>query len=354
MLIKNQSLSELGKYEKAWDRASGTESSPLLSFSWFRCCENIFHINSTCILTVHENEMASSILAGVVLNIRTHILGSASFEIAGTSTLHEPSGLIFRDRHSLEQLIQGIADLKSPVILSRIPSGLEIREPIQRLLPGKFLIMEKNTQGSQFLILESSVQAFEASLSSRRRSDLRRAWKKANEQGKPTIDIVRPTPETVQDTLSRAFEIENSGWKGKNGSSILARSDLEEFFRCYLTEASRKNALIVGFLRLEEQTVAMQIAVEQSDRLWLLKIGHCENYHNVSPGILLTHEMIKYAIESGLREFEFLGSTESWINLWNPETHQYKLCALYPWNISGIIHLAYDSLRRLATRIGKQ
>jgi len=354
MLIKSKSISELGKYEKAWNHICKAESSPLLSLSWFRCCENTFHVDSTCILSVHENEADSSLLAGAVLNIRSNIFGTTCFEIAGTSILHEPSGVIFRDKLSLEQLIQGILDLNSPVIMSRIPCTLEIREIVKRLSPRKFLIMEKNTQGSQFLSLEASVQAFESSLSSRRRSDLRRAWKKAQSKGKATVNIIKPAPETIQDTLSQAFEVENAGWKGKNSSSILARPDLEEFFRCYLTEESHRNKLVVGFLQIDDQIVAMQIAVEHGGSLWLLKIGHCENYHNISPGILLTHEMIKFAIESGLRKFEFLGSSEPWINLWNPETHQYKLCALYPWNISGIIHFTYNSFMRLANRIGNQ
>lgn len=354
MLSKSQSLSELIKYEKAWDSTSGMSSSPLLSFSWFRCCEDIFHVDNTLILSVHEDEVSDNITACAVFNMRNQLLGTTSFEIAGTSILHEPSGLIFQDQRSLERLIQGIADLKSPIMLSRIPFELDIRKTIKHLLPRKFLIMEKNTRGSQFLKLEGSIQAFEDSLSSRRRADLRRARKKAESQGKLTTIIVRPTTETVQETLNRAFEVENAGWKGRNGSSIMARADLEGFFRCYLTEESRKNKLIVGFLQLEDKPVAMQIAVEHSDRLWLLKIGHREKYHNISPGILLTHEMIKYAIESNLREFEFLGSSESWINLWNPEIHQYKFCALYPWNISGIIHLANDSFGRLASRIGKK
>jgi hypothetical protein len=85
--------------------------------------------------------------------------------------------------------------------------------------------------------------------------------------------------------------------------------------------------------------------------MWLIKIGHNDRFNKISPGIVLTHEMIKYAIAEKLNRFEFLGSTETWINLWKPQIHQYKACIIYPINPSGLIQFAIDAIRVAKKRL---
>jgi CelD/BcsL family acetyltransferase involved in cellulose biosynthesis len=65
------------------------------------------------------------------------------------------------------------------------------------------------------------------------------------------------------------------------------------------------------FLRLGERAAA-RMAVEYGDRLWEIKIDYDERFSRCSPGILLTHETLRWTCERHLISHEFLGTAEPW------------------------------------------
>ena len=351
MIRISSSFSELDYYEDQWNLAAGNSKTPFLSFDWFKCCEHSIAKNNNLIISIHTDTPDDRLISAIPLCQRNKILNYCSYEILGASMLHEPSDFIYIDNDALIQLIEQLGNLRRPVILQRMPFETPHKLAVKTKALKYLLVTEKTVTGSQYIDLEADVPTFESRLSSRRKYDLKRAWKKAEKQGRIIIDIINPGINNVYDLLDTAFEIENSGWKGHNGSSILSRPELEKFFRCYLEKSAEQDKLTIGFLKINDKVVAMQIAVKENNQLWLLKIGHREYYSNISPGIILTHEMIKYAIVSGLKRFEFLGSTESWLNFWAPQEHRYKVYALYPINISGIAHLAIDTISRLVNKL---
>ena len=95
----------------------------------------------------------------------------------------------------------------------------------------------------------------------------------------------------------------------------------------------------------------MLIAVEAHNRLWFLKIGCNDRYRKQAPGILLTHHMIRNAVESGLTSVEFLGFSERWVDLWQPREHRYRSSQIYPCNLPGLLHFGADGVEFLIRRI---
>jgi CelD/BcsL family acetyltransferase involved in cellulose biosynthesis len=86
----------------------------------------------------------------------------------------------------------------------------------------------------------------------------------------------------------------------------------------------------------------MQFAVESDRRFWLLKIGYNHKFARCSPGTLLMNESIRYAAQSGLRSYEFLGAEEPWISAWTPLTHRCVSVRAYPFGVRGALALARD------------
>ncbi len=94
----------------------------------------------------------------------------------------------------------------------------------------------------------------------------------------------------------------------------------------------------------------MQIAVIQSRRFWLLKVGYDAAYSRCSPGQLLTRETIAYAAEQRLLTFEFLGRCEAWTDLWTSLRRECVSIVAYPWTLSGMAAFTVDGVAHLGTR----
>ncbi len=334
----NNSLKNIQEFRKSWNESVKAQALPTLSFDWFLTCEEAFSPNTSITLIVWSEHQNGEISAAIPLVKRHCIFGKCSFEILGESFLHEPTGFIYRDEKSFGLLMQAIKRLESPILFQRIPESLSIRKYFTRPISKKFLFFEKRVTGSQYLLLPKTIEEFEKGMSSRRRGDLNRIRRKASSLGELGTEIIQPNAINLEKTIQLAFEIEHAGWKAKTQSSILSRAHIENFFRIYLKKLATRGQLVVGFLKCNNEAVAMQIAISSLGRMWLLKIGHKDEYKHISPGILMTHEMIRYAIKEDMQAFEFMGSCESWIKMWNPKAHEYKAALIFPVNISGLLH----------------
>ena len=153
----------------------------------------------------------------------------------------------------------------------------------------------------------------ESQFSSRRRSDFRRARRRA---GHVEAEVLTPTAEETPALLELALLIELRSWKGRNGTAILQHPVRASFFRRYCELAAAAGSLRLAFLRVDGEVAAMQIAVERDDAFWLLKIGYDEKFSRCSPGQLLIAHSIGWAATRGLATYEFLGTAEPWVDVW--------------------------------------
>jgi CelD/BcsL family acetyltransferase involved in cellulose biosynthesis len=112
--------------------------------------------------------------------------------------------------------------------------------------------------------------------------------------------------------------------------------------------AARSAMLRMFFLRAGQKTMAARMAVEYSGELWELKIGYDEKFSACSPGIVLTHETLRWACEHGLTAHRFLGSAEPWQRWWSLELRHYQSVRLYPFSVPGSVALLRDA-SQLAT-----
>src|SRR5207247_3695751 len=118
----------------------------------------------------------------------------------------------------------------------------------------------------------------ESRLSSRRRSDLRRARRHAEAMGEVTSEVLAPSPQEVPALLAEAIAIEARSWKARAGTALASDPVRRGFFERYALAAAADGTLRLAFLRIGGQGAAMQIAVECGRRFWLLKIGYDERF----------------------------------------------------------------------------
>ena len=77
------------------------------------------------------------------------------------------------------------------------------------------------------------------------------------------------------------------------------------------------------------------IALEASERFWILKIGYDERFANCSPGLLLMHEALQYAVRQDLKSYEFLGAEADWTLRWTDRGRPTQRVLIYPYTAQG-------------------
>jgi hypothetical protein len=282
------------------------------------------------------------------------IPGIASrLELIGSQELFEPVDFLHSDKSAFDDLAAAIVALRKPVHFRRIPEDSPAIAAFARAYRLGW-VRTVPAAGSPYIELDERWRNPENCFNAGRRSDLRRACRRAEAFGKVTSEIRCPTPEECGRLLDQAYRIEAASWKGECGSALALDSIRGAFFRRFAQAACRAGILRLCFLYIAGEPAAMQIAVEQGERFYLLKIGHDERYARCSPGTLMTMETLKYAAGRGLRSYEFLGNNEDWIGKWTPLSRRMVTLSAYPWAWKGFAALVHDArhaaMRRYASR----
>jgi len=332
-------LEDLSAISGDWRRLAQSFATPLMQFEWFHASAAALAPPATLKVVVVRAGGEIAAIAPLILTVRNAI---PTLSCLG-DRLGEPCGFLYRDPEALKRLTSALASLAVPVRLNRIPADVLFEESLQANRPGIFPLVRRPSH-SLFVPTGGSWRDFEAGLAKSRRKAFRQSRKKLEAQGTLDIDAVSATAACGADYLEEAFAIESSGWKSRNGTSILGNEQNFAFFSRYCRSAAELGSLRLFFMRLDGKAIAVRIAVEHRGRLWGIKIGYDENYRHCSPGLLLSHETIRYVFERGLEAYEFLGLEEDWQHIWPVERHTYLSYRLYPLSRNGAKALCTDAL----------
>jgi CelD/BcsL family acetyltransferase involved in cellulose biosynthesis len=178
-----------------------------------------------------------------------------------------------------------------------------------------------------------------------RRSDFRRAARRAEALGQVTYETLAPSPAEFDALFDEAIGVEARSWKREAGSAIAVDRLRETFFRRFFRAAAADGRFRLSFLRVDGEAVAMQLALVWSGRYWLFKIGHDDRFGKCSPGTLLMLHALRWASGQKLESFELLGETEAWITrFWTQDHHACVRVRTYPFTVAGMIALVSDGI----------
>ncbi|MFO0727457.1 MAG: GNAT family N-acetyltransferase [Myxococcota bacterium] len=264
-------------------------------------------------------------------------------EILGMAELSEPGDFVAEDPDALEMLLRELLDEGSPLFLKRVPADSLTVALLGRMCRRRDLFVVRPAGATPWLPLDDGIEDPEARLSAKRRSDLRRFRKRAQAEGKVELAVRSPTVAELGPLLEEALSIEDHSWKGRAGSSVLKDSHRGAFFHNYARAAARAGSLRIALLHIGGAPAAMQIAVEDHDRLSLLKIGYDERFQSCSPGTLLMLEAIRYASQHGLSGVDFLGSEAPWTRMWTEQSRPCVAVRVYPLGLKSAAALAEEA-----------
>jgi len=267
----------------------------------------------------------------------------ARWRMAGAREVFEPADVLMGDSAVVPVLAQALARLPRPIALDRVPANSPLVPALRKAMRGRGLISVRPAVPCPTIALDESWAQPETRFNAGRRSDFRRAGRKAAALGKVCYEVLSPDVSQFDALFDEALQVELGSWKREAGTAIASEPAKEAFFRSYFRSAAAKGDLRIAFLRINGRAAAMQLAVEQGGAYWLFKIGYDAAYQSCSPGTLLMLHTIGYAAGKGLRAYELLGGVEPWIaQLWTREAHPTLRLRTYPFNLRGLWAMAVD------------
>ncbi|HEU0099063.1 MAG TPA: GNAT family N-acetyltransferase [Allosphingosinicella sp.] len=278
----------------------------------------------------------------------------ARWTAVGAHQVCEPDDALYRNPRAVRLLADAIMGGGRAVELDRVPAGSQLIPALRSALRGKGWVSVRPATPTPTISLDAQWRDPASRFNSGRRSDFRRAARRAGEFGQVSFEIVSPGPAEFDALFDEAIGVEARSWKREAGTAIAVDRAKERCFRHYFRSACERRELRIAFMRIDGRAVAMQMALEYLDRYWLFKIGFDEQYERCSPGTLLMLHTIGWAAERELRAYELLGNLEPWIaQFWTREQHDCVWVRAYPFNARGAVALAADAFASLRRRLGR-
>lgn len=336
---RGAALGALDQVEAAWDALP--TRSPMDQYIWSRACAEAFGTGRRLQIVTAGDEARPAAVAPLFVPEDA----PARLEGLGVAVLGEPADLAHEDPRALDELCRALARRRLPVILARVPAGSPTVPAMQRAYRGRGAVICRPVKSYPSIPLDPSWREPERHLSPRRRSDLRRAQRRAEALGEVRFEVRSPSPAELTPLLEEAFSVEEASWKGRAGTALSLDEMRGRFFRRYAAAAAAKGILRLCFLRIGGRAAAMQIAIEHASRIWLLKIGYDEELGRCSPGVLLLLESVRHAAGSGLEGYEFLGGVAPWTKVWTQVERPCVAIHAYPLSTQGLWQLASAGAR---------
>jgi CelD/BcsL family acetyltransferase involved in cellulose biosynthesis len=278
----------------------------------------------------------------------------ARWRMIGAHEVCEPDDALYREPKGARLLARAIVADGRALEVDRVPVGSELIPALRDALRGRGWMSVRPATPTPTIRLDPRWKDPASCFNSGRRSDFRRAARRASELGEVSFEILSPGRDEFDALFDEAVGVEARSWKREAGTAIAVDRAKEKCFRRFFRSACEQGNFRIAFMRIDGRAVAMQMALEMLDRYWLFKIGFDEEYERCSPGTLLMLHTLGWAAERELRAYELLGNLEPWIaQFWTREQHDCVWVRAYPFNAKGAVAFAADAFVSLRKRLAR-
>lgn len=291
-----------------WDElADQVGASPFLRPGWFRAWADSFRDGRLAVLTTRRHGALTGVLPLVrsgtawssPTNWHTAWFGPVVAEPDDAAAL--AAGIVAGNAHR--------ADLRF----------LDPRNPATAALCSAFGPGHRTTQEAMdpapYVDTGGSWDGYLAGLDGKFVKDLHRQRRRLHEHGEVAVDVLDGT-QALDAALDEGFAIEAAGWKGQQGTAIVAQPATARFYRAMARWAAERGWLRLAFLRVGGRAIAFDFGLEAGATHFGLKTGYDATYRRFSPGNVLRWGIVRRAFEEGATSYELLGRPEPWKARW--------------------------------------
>jgi CelD/BcsL family acetyltransferase involved in cellulose biosynthesis len=179
------------------------------------------------------------------------------------------------------------------------------------------------------------------------RTKVRRRRRKLEEEGELRLIC---TTQADPSELERFYQLERSGWKGREGTAIACHAETRKFYDEIARSATQFGYLSLYRLECGNHTVAMQYGLTYGGRYFLIKPAYDENFRQGAPGHIITYEVLRELLAQGGKEFDLLMPQMEWKREWATAARPHTLCYIFARGVVGRALHAYKFRLRPAVR----
>jgi CelD/BcsL family acetyltransferase involved in cellulose biosynthesis len=203
--------------------------------------------------------------------------------------------VIDRDRldETLDALLDSIAnDSRLPKIVALDPIGADATaDALCRVLaargsPSRIMAQAMRPRLASEL---DGKQYLTNALSSSSRKKLRQHRRRLAERGNLEFSIVTE-PAALREAFEAFLQLEASGWKGRQGTALLANAADAAFARSMIAALASTGDAAIHALMLDGRPVSMQIVLRAGAGAFTWKTAYDEAFQDSSPGMLLLED----------------------------------------------------------------
>jgi CelD/BcsL family acetyltransferase involved in cellulose biosynthesis len=185
-----------------------------------------------------------------------------------------------------------------------------------------------------FLPIESSWDEYFNSRSKNHRKNMRRALRKMEDDGGWEL-VMFDQAAAIREQVDKGFEIEGSGWKRENNSSILSDERITSFYRDLAGRFADLGLMRLFFLRFAGTDVAFDFCIFYQGRVYALKTGYDESYAAYSPGQILQMTELEKIFTLDQAEYDFIGPKMDFKTRWTDHLRNHWTLYIYGKTIRG-------------------
>ncbi len=173
-------------------------------------------------------------------------------------------------------------------------------------------------------------------LSKKVRANIRQATNRVKKLG--DVEFVSHTDaESLPVALKTFLDLESSGWKSKENSSVKQNSQIHKFYNLLIGTYpdDQEGWCEIDELRVDGKPIASIVCLIMRKTMYAVKIGYDEDFSKVSPGILLFNWSIeRYCGLEGFTHINFVSDTR-WASSWKPAIVRTKSIEIYSPSLWG-------------------
>jgi CelD/BcsL family acetyltransferase involved in cellulose biosynthesis len=227
------------------------------------------------------------------------------------------------ERESLMELLaEGLRELPWPLLRLRLMrpdrAGWQLLDAVSKHASFRTTRYVQHVVGT--IDLPSDFAAYEKSFSGNHRRHMGKAQRRLEREGGAELHVYSSLQEAeVEPLLAAGFQLEDRGWKGKEGTSVLATPGLFEFFLRQARLLGAWGQLQLAFLTQKGRPIAFEYGWRAKGVYGTPKVAFDEEFARYTPSQLLRYKLYeRLTREAATPRVDFMGpladATAKWTN----------------------------------------
>jgi len=180
------------------------------------------------------------------------------------------------------------------------------------------------------------------------RSNINRYTRRAQKLGDIEFEILQNLPDLFT-AFEQFVDFEAQGWKSATNYAMKNNCITYNFYRSAINGFALQNNAIIFNLRAGDVLLSSKLCIKIGNTMYALKPVYDEKYSELSPGTLLTDQILKKFFSfNNIRYYNTVGPSEWFAKIWHPDTVETYKVNIFPDTAYGVIlKQAYKIYQRM-------